>query len=306
MDQFDTNDDEIDLRELFQSLWAGRRIIALGVVILLFFASVFLWTAERKFTVDYVFKPVSSDNNSPKLGGLGGLASLAGVSLPTGGSGDFLTFKALLQSEEVAAHLLKDHDLVAQIYGSEWNGESREFQPPKRSVRAVAIGWIKTLLTGERKADYMPPNAARLSRWLKGAFSVSEERDTGFLKLSSETPRPDLLVSVMTQATQITDQIIKTRFVETGESTVKFYQRKIATARSREHREALAQLIMQEEQKLMLASNGGFFVVEPLTIPSVSLQPTSPKSPLVLALSIVLGLFVGAGIVLIRKGFSDG
>jgi len=42
-------------------------------------------------------------------------------------------------------------------------------------------------------------------------------------------------------------------------------------------------------------------VAEPLTTPSVSLHPTSPKSSLVLALAVVLGGFLGAALVLIRK-----
>jgi uncharacterized protein involved in exopolysaccharide biosynthesis len=54
----------------------------------------------------------------------------------------------------------------------------------------------------------------------------------------------------------------------------------------------------------MLASKGSYFVAEPLTTPSVSLYPTSPKSSLILALSVVLGGFFGAALVLIRKAIT--
>ena len=37
------------------------------------------------------------------------------------------------------------------------------------------------------------------------------------------------------------------------------------------------------------------------TEPYVSINPTSPKASLVLALSVVLGVFFGAALVLIRK-----
>ena len=47
-----------------------------------------------------------------------------------------------------------------------------------------------------------------------------------------------------------------------------------------------------------------YFVAEPLTTPSVSLYPTSPKSSLILALSVVLGGFFGAALVLIRKAIT--
>jgi hypothetical protein len=229
------------------------------------------------------------------------LASLAGVSLPTAKSSDFKTFQILLQAEEVATKLMQDQEFIKQVFKSEWDDENQQFKEPSRSTKSKILGPIKSLLTGEDRRDYMAPNAARLSVWLSGAFSSSEDKNTGLLKLTSQTNKPDLILSTMTRVTTITDQIIKERFLKSGRQSVEFYQAKIAAARSSESREALAQLIAKEEQRLMLASNGSFFVAKPLTTPTVSLYPTSPKASLVLALSLVLGGFLGTALVLIRK-----
>ena len=136
---------------------------------------------------------------------------------------------------------------------------------------------------------------------MRDAFSASEDRDTGFLTLSSETSKPAMMLAVMERVTRETDRLLKDRYIQSSERTMGFYEQQLARARAREHREALAKLIAQEDQKLMLASKGSFFVAEPLTNPSVSLNPTSPKASLVLALSVVLGSFLGAALVLIRK-----
>jgi len=302
------NDDEIDLRELFTALWRGKRLIIICVMLSIMLASLYLRLAERKYTVRYVFAPVASENSGPNLGGLGGLgglASLAGVSLPTSSSSDFLTYKFLLKSEEVAARILKDRDLLVSVFSSEWDTERELFrQPASGPLRSVVRG-LKNLLTGNEPSAYIPPNAARLSEWMNEVFSSSEDRDTGFLTLSAETTEPALMVDVITRATQETDQLLKERYVATAEQTVSFYQQQLNKARAREHREALAKLIAQEDQKLMLASKGSYFVAEPITEPYVSLGPTSPKASLVLALSVVLGGFLGAAIVLIRKAFKS-
>ena len=268
-------------------------------------ASQYLRLAERKYTVRYVFAPVASENSGPNLGGLGGLASLAGVSLPTSSSSDFLTYKFLLKSEEVAARMLKDRDLLLSVFSSEWDTERELFrQPASGPLRSVVRG-LKNLLTGNEPSAYIPPNAARLSAWMDKAFNSSEDRETGFLTLSAETANPTLMVDVITRATQETDQLLKERYVATAEQTMSFYQQQLSRARAREHREALAKLIAQEDQKLMLASKGSYFVAEPITEPYVSLGPTSPKALLVLALSVVLGGFLGAAIVLIKKAFKS-
>ena len=294
-------DDEIDLRELFGALWRGKFLIMLCVVAAIALAALYLRSAERKYTVRYVFAPVASENPGPNLGGLGGLASLAGVSLPSSSSGDFLTFKFLLKSEEVAAQILEDETLIQTIFASEWDTETQSYRKPPDGQYAPYIRTAKKVLTGQDAREYIPPNAARLSNWLNGAFSSSEDRDTGFLTLSAETPEPDLMINVMAKATEETDRLLKERYIASAEQTMGFYQQQLAKARAREHREALAKLIAQEDQKLMLASKGTYFVAAPLTEPSVSLNPTSPKASLVLALSVVLGGFFGAALVLIRK-----
>jgi len=295
------NDDEIDLRELFGTLWRGKLLLILCVVAAIAISALYLHSAERKYTVRYVFAPVATKNSGPNLGGLGGLASLAGVSLPSSSSGDFLTFKFLMKSEEVAAQILEDEALIQTIFASEWDVASQTYRKPPDGRYSPYIRTVRKLLTGQDARGYAAPNAARLSNWLSQAFSSSEDRDTGFLTLSAETSAPELMIQVMAKATEKTDRLLKERYIASAEQTMGFYQRQLSKARAREHREALAKLIAQEDQKLMLASKGTYFVAEPLTKPSVSLNPTSPKASLVLALSVVLGGFFGAALVLIRK-----
>ena len=80
-----------------------------------------------------------------------------------------------------------------------------------------------------------------------------------------------------------------------------FYKQKISSARSREHREALAQLIAKEERKLMLASSSKYFTAEPIMKPTVSLYPTSPNPKMELAISLLLGLIFGIFFVIFLK-----
>ena len=80
-----------------------------------------------------------------------------------------------------------------------------------------------------------------------------------------------------------------------------FYKEKLRTSRSREHREALAELISTEEQKLMFASRNEHFTAEPYINPTISLDPTSPNPIRILFLALFLGLLSGCGIILVRN-----
>ena len=293
--------DEIDLRELFMSLWRGKWFIVFCLLIAVTAASTYLRNTDQRFTVNYIFQPTSKDEITPTYSGLGGIASLAGITLPTSSSSDFSTYKFLVVSEEVAAVLLKDKELVKQIFESEWDKYSNSFRKPRMNLLGKLRNDLITILTGKEEIGYVRPNAARLSEWFQKNITITSNRETGFLTLRSETTSPDLIKSIMIKITDTTDNLLKDRYIASAEEMMLFYQTQLSKARAREHREALAKLIAQEDQKLMLASKGDYFVAEPLTAPSVSLYPTSPKPTLILALAIVLGSFLGAALILIRK-----
>ena len=301
----DLADDEIDLRELFTKLWHGRWVIVLLCCVALVLASFYLHVAARKYTVSMTFKPVIEEGAGPNLAGLGGLASLAGVSLPQSGSGDFATFRTLLRSEEVAERVIAATELLPAIFKNEWDAQQAQFRKPPRGLLGRSLSGLKSILTGDEKRDYIAPNPQRLSIFMDRTLGLSVNNETGFLTVSAESEDPETLVALIVAATEATDQLMKERYIVNAEQTLQFYQSKILTSRSREHREALAKLISAEDQKLMLTSEGRHFVAEPLTRATTSMDLTSPKSVLVLALALVLGLFSGAALVVIRSALSN-
>ena len=296
--------DEIDLRELFLTIWRGKFIIFLISMLAIAYSSMHLRNSEREYSVTAVFKPVVESNSGPNLSGFSGLASIKGFSLPTSNSSDFVTYQKLLFSEEVAQKIFTNRELVVKIFQGEWNSDTGSFVAPVSGRFGNMKQLIKSALTGFEKRKYISPTPKRLSMLMASTFKISEEISTGFISISAETSNPDLIIELISKATQATDNLLKERFFASAENTLEFYHQKLLTSRSPEHRQALAKLISAEDQKLMLASKSSNFVAEPLTMPSVSPYPTSPKSSRVLALGFVLGIFLGVGVVLGRHAIT--
>ena len=101
MNQNNELKDEIDLRDLFFTLWRGKIYIILFSVISFVLASFYLQSAERKYSVEYNLKPVGESKKSQSFSGLGSFASLAGIQLPISSNNDFNIFKELITSLEV-------------------------------------------------------------------------------------------------------------------------------------------------------------------------------------------------------------
>ena len=163
---------------------------------------------------------------------------------------------------------------------------------------------VKKLLTGNIETNYMPPNPRRLSIFISNNIEINENRETGFLKFISETSKPELMLSLMIEATKASDKIMRQRYIDFSAEPLAFYKKKLRTARSREHREALAELIGSEEQKLMFASQGNYFIAEPYINPKIGLLPSAPKPKLVLVLALLFGFFIGSAAMLIHNAMT--
>jgi LPS O-antigen subunit length determinant protein (WzzB/FepE family) len=297
--QSKTIEDDNDFIDL-GILWHNKIYIILFTIMSVFFTSIYLQGAERKYKVEYKLKPVGEVENRASLSSLGGFASLAGIQLPTSSNNDFDIFKELITSVEVSEIIFENKKIIKDIFSSEWNDTLNNFtRPPKNRIWNF-VSKAKKLLTGDKEVNYMPPNPKRLASYINKNIKISEDKETGFLNFISETSKPELILSLVIEATKISDKIMRQRYVDFSIEPLAFYKEKLRSARSREHREALAELISKEEQKLMFASSGKYFIAEPYINPTISLYPTAPKPKLILALSLILGLFVGAALVLIR------
>jgi hypothetical protein len=300
MQQNNELNDEIDLRDLFFILWRGKIYIILILIISVFLASFYLQSAERKYSVEYNLKPVNETNKSPSFSGLGNLASLTGIQLPTSSNNDVNIFKELITAPEVSKLIFENKKIVRDIFRSEWDETLNNYSRPPKSKIQIFVSDARKLLTGNIDVNYMPPNPRRLAIFIDKNIQIGEDKDTGFLKFTSESSEPKLMLSLIIEATKASDKIMRQRYVDFSTEPLAFYKDKLRTARSREHREALAELISKEEQKLMFASKGKHFIAEPYMNPTISLHPTAPKPELILALSLALGLFFGSALVLMR------
>ena len=300
MHQNNELNDEVDLKDLFFTLWSGKIYIILVLIISVFIGSFNLQFAERKHTVEFNLKPVGETKSSSNLSGLGGFASIAGIELPTSSNNDFNIFKELITSAEVSEVIFENRKIIRDIFQSEWNEALDNYSSPTKSKMQIFISDAKKLLTGNIEVNYMPPNPRRLAIFISKNIQISEDKETGFLRFTSETSKPELILSLIIEATKASDKIMRQRYVDFSAEPLAFYKEKLRTARSREHREALAELIGKEEEKLMFASKGKHFIAEPYINPTISLHPTAPKPALILVLSLVLGLFLGAAFVLMR------
>lgn len=197
---------------------------------------------------------------------------------------------------------MQNNELAKGIFKSACHTETQKYRQPPNGALTPYLRGLKKVLTCGAHGVYLAASTTYLLRWLsKGSFSTSKDRDTCFRTLSAETPEPKLIVASMARAIREIGPLLNERYIASVEQTMGFYQQYLKYVRARKNREALAKLIAQDDQKLMLASKDTYFTAEALTEPSASFNPTSHQASFLIALCTVLVGFFGATPVGIQK-----
>ena len=123
-----TADDEIDLKELFLSLWSHKILIAFISGAFVFGAGFYALTADKLYSTRSTFTLAEGGNSGGLLGSLGGelggLAALAGISAGGGSSAAALIER--VTSREFILEVAGELDLQGDAFFNGYNPEAKE------------------------------------------------------------------------------------------------------------------------------------------------------------------------------------
>ena len=216
--------DEIDLVELLQKVWQGRKIAIKISVVFALLGVIFALSSTNVYTATTTFIPKGKSSESVG-GSLGSLASLAGISLGGMSGGDseipptmypmvlnsipFLEKTLLLEVPLNGQNIVIKEYLLTQMYFKESN--SFDFL---NFLKKYTIG-LPALLKGKifAKMNALPSAAENITikrltyedeqlfNYLKGLVTISVDKKEGFITLSVQDKDPQV-AAIIAQNTQ--------------------------------------------------------------------------------------------------------
>ena len=301
---YDGFDDEIDLFELFQNLWEDKWLIsAITSVAAVVSVLVALWLPNI-YQASTLLRPQSSEGG---IGGLarqyGGLASLAGISLPSG-DGQSKTQLALevLKSKKFAYDFATRHDLLPALFAAEsWDWATETLSLDAEVYDPSAGGWVREVQPPRTAA----PSPEEVHALWNETVAVSEEKDSGFVTFSIKHRSPvyakewlDLLVVDINEALRAQD-------LAESERAVAYLEGQLKQTNVAEIRELLAGLLRSHMESRMMATvepNYAFSVIDPPTVPELK---SEPKRALICVLGTLLGGMLGVVFSLVRRALRN-
>lgn len=300
-------DDEIDLRELFAVIWQGKLVI-IAITTLFAVASVFYAINQPNiYKSEALLAPAEQD----KAGGLGalagqfgGLASLAGVNLGSGGGVD-KTQMALevLKSRQFTSEFIQKHNILPDLMAAKsWNRETNTVIYDDELYIAEQNKWVR-----EVKAPFKPePSMQEAYKEFSKIVSANKDKETGMVEIAIEHVSPYVAQQWVNWLIQGINKTMKQRDVLEANKSTTFLTQQLEQTKIADIRTVLYKLVEEQTKTIMFANVRDEYVFKTIDPAIVPEQKFKPKRALICVLGVLLGGMFSVMIVLIRYFVSEG
>ena len=293
-------DDEIDLRELFGVLWAGK-IKIIAVTALFALGSVFYaLSIPNQYKATALLAPAQSGGGglSSALGQLGGLASLAGVSIGGGESSESQIAQEIMKSWSFIESFIADNNLAVEVYAAEgWSKRSNQLKIDNDIYDSAENVW---LLEDGDTGELRPPSSWELFERFSEMLSVSQDKLSGLVSVSIEYYSPNMAKQWLDLYVAAINEHMQRRQVLKVSNNISYLEDQIGKTSIAEMREVFYTIIEEQTKNKMVAEASpdyAFVAVSPSMVPEVK---SKPSRALICVLGTLLGGMLGVVIVLIR------
>ena len=282
-------DDEIDLRELFGVLWAGKiKIIAITAVFALA-SVVYALSVPNQYKATALLSPAQSSGGglSGALGQLGGLASLAGVSIGGGGSSEAQVAQEIMKSWNFIEGFIKSNDLAVEIYAAEgWSKSSNSLQINSDLYDESNSQW---LVENNDTGELGPPSSWKLFGDFLGMLSVSEDKKSGLVSVSIEYYSPQIAKHWLDLYVAAINGHMQERKMAEVTRNITYLEAQIKKTNIAEMKEVFYTIIEEQIKSKMLAEASPDYAFVPVSPSMVPEEKSQPKRALICILGTLLG-----------------
>lgn len=289
---------DIDLVGMLRAVVRNWIVVALCLALSLAFGFFYLSRATFLHTVHLEVTPVQTGFRSPSAQ-FGNLANLAGIGLPSNAEeNNFKTYLQALRSFTTAEALAANPELLKKLFPQEWS-EAENRWVERRSARRSAVQGLKAFL-GIPSAPWTPPDAQRVHEYLLKNIRIVQTRDNPVVTVLVNVIEPAFGVLLLDSIHEAADKFLKSRKLLRAQSSIEYLSKKLNEVSAQDYRQELLQQLMDQEKVVMLISSNLPFVAEPLGGPVASRNPTLPVPTMVIGYAILIGLFLGIPLALLR------
>ncbi len=294
-------EDEIDLKELFNTIWKHKFKIVLFSFLVTSLTIVYTMSIPNSYTSKVVLSPQTESKSIS--GGLSSLASLAGVNIGSSSSNDpFVMLESTLNDYEFNKALIEKYNLIDKL-----NNQSN-------LVFAFGVDSIYNLFASSDKNEEKENHEEKLFNTIKllnQNITLNSDKKTGLITLKVELKDRFLAKDIVDIYLNELIKKIKTRDIKEINNRIKYYKKELADTLDVSLKEQLSKSLSALYQKKVFSQANDYYFVSKVVDSRVAYikEKSKPKRALIVVVSfvtsIILSIFLVFLIEFIRNENND-
>ena len=277
-------EDKLDLRAIWRHIVRYRLMIGLITAVPMALAAVAVTLVRPVYQADVLLMPAEIEDPASGLSALTsqfrGLASFAGISMPSGSSKEQTI--AILTSRSFTEAFIKSENLLPVLFSGKWDSEAKQWKASSQ--------------------DEVPTIADGIELFDEDIRMVSDDAGTNMITLRIEWYDRELAAGWANRLIERLNEDIRHRDIAEAQRSYEFLSRELARSENVELRQVISSLLQQQIEKIMMASVREDYAFKVLD-PAVAADPDDyvrPNKVAIVASCGVLGLFFAILVVALR------
>ncbi len=292
-------DAEIDLPELFETLWLNKKFILIFTTIFAVLSVIYSLSLSNIYTSKALLVPSSLNSNSPTQ--YSALAPMALVSL-NNSSPDVTLAIAFIKSKKIIRQLAKHETFLPDLIAAKkWDIKSNSITYNEDIYDKKNKEWVREVTFPFQQ---VPSEQEAFGRFT-GKINIFEDKKNQLVTLSVDHISPFVAQQWAEWIVDEANMMVANLRIEEAESSINYLNEQIMLTPYAELRTMFFNLIQQNTQNMMLAKVSKQYALTVIDPPLIPEMKSKPSRSLICIIGTLFGGILSLLIILVRKyGFS--
>lgn len=282
------NQDDISLIDLYKILWKKKIYILLTsfsvAVACLFYAN----SLEDIYRSKTLLAPSSDSDSAPSMGMLSGVASIAGINIPSNSSANNVLISIeRLKSLDFFEMVVDKHSLYYELEAvNGWNSANNTLIVNTDIYDDKKNQWI----SDDEFAINGRPSIQKIHANFLENFSVYYDNKNGFVSLSVDHFSPHVAKKILEIFIKEINETTRKEDISTAQQIISYLEEENLNTRNIDLKLGINSLIQSQIKKIAIANSSPQYVLKVISPPYAPESKFSPSRSLI----VLIGFFLGS------------
>jgi uncharacterized protein involved in exopolysaccharide biosynthesis len=275
------SDQSMNLIDIWSIVWRSKWVVILTTAVCVGLATFYAVTAAPWYRAEVLLKVAENKQSQGLLGqlggGVGGLASLAGIDVGSNKSAEPI---AVLKSRELAAAFIEEQNLLPVFFADRWDAATKRWKSPD--------------------ADKQPDIRDGIRFLEKSVLKVLEDKKTNLITVSVDWTDPKIAAMWANMLIERVNNRMRQRALAEGEASMNYLKQELSATSLVPLQQSVGRVIETQLQQLIIAKSNDEYAFRILDHAQIPKYRDHPHRSVVIGLALFAGLAISTVFLLAR------